>query len=107
MLPPCPAGARGLAQYRIYLKNNDEQIITHANADCASDREACMVAESLIEPGEQVEVWNGLRRVWPVGLSIASDRFRFINWSLRGASLRHGRDDPANELIAAACKQDT
>lgn len=68
-----------MARYRIYLRDHDEQIITHAHADCASDREAYMVAESLVEPGEQAEVWDGLRRVWPVGLSMATDRYRFIN----------------------------
>jgi len=68
-----------MAWYRIYLRDSDEHIIGHATADCASDREACMVAESLIEPGKQAEVWNGLRHVWLVGISMASDRYRFIN----------------------------
>ena len=68
-----------MARYRIYLKDTDEQILSRASVECASDREACMVAESLIKAGVQAEVWDGVPRVWPIGLSIASDRYRFIN----------------------------
>lgn len=49
-----------MARYWVYLRNSDEQIITHANADCASDREPNMIAESLIGPGEQAEFRDGL-----------------------------------------------
>ena len=68
-----------MARYRIYLRDKDGVIMSHADSECASDREACMVAGSLIEPGEQAEVWNGLRRVRLIGISILSDRRRSIN----------------------------
>ncbi len=67
-----------MAKYRIYLRD-DEQIVSHANAECASDREACMVAEYLIVAGMQAEVWNGLRRVWLIDHSMAAGRYRFID----------------------------
>lgn len=68
-----------MASYRIYLKDPDDLIVSHADADCATDFEACIIAEILIEPGGQAEVWMGLRRVQVIGLSMASDRSRFIN----------------------------
>lgn len=68
-----------MASYRIYLKDTDELIVSHANTDCATDVEACRIAESLVDPGGQAEVWAGLRRVQVIGLSMASDRFRFVN----------------------------
>lgn len=68
-----------MASYRIYLKDIDDLIVSHANTDCATDIEACKIAQSLIEPGWQAEVWAGLRRVQVIGISMASDRYRFIN----------------------------
>ncbi len=68
-----------MASYRIYLKDRDDLIVSHANTDCATDIEACIIAESLIEPGWQAEIWTGLRRVQVIDLSMASDRYRFIN----------------------------
>jgi hypothetical protein len=58
-----------MVRYRIYLRDAEGRIMSHADADCASDREACVLAESLIEPGEQAEVWHGVRRVQLIGLS--------------------------------------
>lgn len=68
-----------MASYRIYLKDTDELIVSHTNTNCATDVEAVIIAESLIEPGGQAEIWAGLRRVQVIGLSMASDRYRFIN----------------------------
>ena len=68
-----------MIRYRIYLRDAEGRIGSHADADCASDREACIVAESLIEPGEQAEVWQGVRRVQLIGLSKGKERPRFIN----------------------------
>jgi len=59
--------------------NHGDQGMSHAKADCASDREACLLAESLIEAGEQAEVWDGLRRVRLIGCSAVSDRDPFMN----------------------------
>jgi len=53
--------------------------MSYADADCASDREACLIAGSLIEAGEQAEVWQGVRRVQLIGLSGMSKRPRFMN----------------------------
>jgi len=68
-----------MPRYRIYLRNADEQIVSHADTDCANDCEVCVLAESLLGPGEQAEIWEGLRRVRLVSLYTALDRHRFIN----------------------------
>jgi len=68
-----------MARYRIYLRDTEGQIMSHADADCASDREACLIAESLIEAGEQAEVWQGIRHVQLIGLSGTLKRPRFMN----------------------------
>lgn len=52
-----------MAYYRIYVLNGDKHVINRTFADCETDREACVLAESLLEPGVQVEVWNGTRHV--------------------------------------------
>lgn len=57
----------------------DDLIIRRGDVKCSSDREACIVAESMIGPGKQVEVWDGTRRVSLIGLSMVSDRPRSIN----------------------------
>lgn len=81
MSPPAlrKAGVHRMPRYRIYLRNADEQIVSHADTDCASDSEACVLAESLLQPGQQAEIWQGLRRVRLVSLYTASDRNRLIN----------------------------
>ncbi len=53
--------------------------MSHADSDCDNDREACMIAENLIEGGEQAEVWQGTRRVQLIGLSGTLKRPRFMN----------------------------
>ncbi len=68
-----------MVRYRVYLRDAEGWIMSHADADCASDREACVLAESLIEPGEQAEVWHGVRRVQLTGLSRSTERPRFMN----------------------------
>ncbi len=68
-----------MARYRIYLRDSDDRIIRRGEANCSSDREACIIAESLIEPGRQAEVWDGTRRVSLTGLSTVSDRPRSIH----------------------------
>lgn len=70
---------RGMARYRIYLRDADEEIIGHGNTDCATDREAGMIAESLIEPGEQAEVWDGMRCVYLIGITAIARRHQSIN----------------------------
>jgi len=68
-----------VTRYRIYLRDTDEQIISHGDTDCATDREACMIAESLIEPGEQAEVWDGMRRVYLIGVTGTAKRHQSIH----------------------------
>lgn len=68
-----------MVRYRIYLRDAEGRIMSHADADCANDREVCIVAESLIEPGEQAEVWQGVRRVQLIGLSKGTERPRLMN----------------------------
>jgi len=68
-----------MARYRIYLRGSDEQIISHGDTDCATDHEACIVAASLIEPGEQAEIWHGARRVHLIGLAMLAEQHRTIN----------------------------
>jgi len=81
MSPPAlrKAGVHRMPRYRIYLRNADQQIISHADADCANEIEACVLAESLLQPGQQAEIWEGLRRVRLVSLNTTSDRNRLIN----------------------------
>jgi len=68
-----------MARYRIYLRDAEGRIMSYADSDCASDREACLIAESLIEAGEQAEVWQGMRRVQLIGLSGMLKRPQFMN----------------------------
>lgn len=68
-----------MARYRIYLRDAEGRIMSFADSDYASDREACLIAESLIEAGEQAEVWQGVRRVQLIGLSRTSKRPQFLN----------------------------
>ncbi len=68
-----------MVRYRIYLRDAEGRIMSHTDADCASDREACVLAKSLIKPGEQAEVWRGVRRVQLIGLSKGTERPRFMN----------------------------
>jgi len=68
-----------MVRYRIYLRDAEGRIMSYADADCASDHEACVLAESLIEPGEQAEVWRGVRRVQLIGFSKGTERPRFRN----------------------------
>jgi len=65
--------------YRIYIRDSNDVIIRRGDVNCSSDREACIVAESLIGPGKQAEVWDGTRRVSLISLSMISDRPRSIN----------------------------
>jgi len=68
-----------MARYRTCLRDTEGRIVSSADSDFASDREACVLAESLIEPGEQAEVWHGVRRVQLIGLSRSTERPRFMN----------------------------
>ncbi len=68
-----------MARYRIYLRGIDEQIISHGDTDCATDHEACIIAASLIEPGQQAEIWHGARRVHLIGLAMLAEQHRTIN----------------------------
>ncbi len=68
-----------MVRYRVYLRDAKGRIMSRADADCASDREACILAESLIEPGEQAEIWHGVRRVQLIGFSKGTERPRFMN----------------------------
>lgn len=68
-----------MARYRIYLRDSDEQIISHGNTVCATDYEACIVAASLVEPGERAEIWHGVRRVHLIGLATLAEQHRTIN----------------------------
>jgi len=68
-----------MARYRIYLRGSDEQIISRGDTDCATDHEACIVAASLIEPGQQAEIWHGARRVHLIGLAMLAEQHRTVN----------------------------
>jgi len=52
-----------MPHYRIYVLDRDKCVISHIDVDCDTDREACVVAESLLEPDRYVEVWNDTQRV--------------------------------------------
>ena len=77
--PPWTAGVHMMVRYRIYPHDAEGRIMSHADADCASDREACVLAKNLIKPGEQAEVWHDARRVQLIGLSKGTERPRFMN----------------------------
>lgn len=68
-----------MARYRICRRDAEGCIVSSADSDFASDCEACLVAESLIEPGEHAEVRQGTRRVQRVGLSRTAKRPPFMN----------------------------
>ncbi len=52
-----------MAYYRVYIVHRDREIARQAEVECASDHEACALAESLLDPGGQAEVWSGSRFV--------------------------------------------
>jgi len=64
-----------MARYRIYLRDIDEQIISHGD----TDHEACIIAESLIEPGQQAKIWIGMRRVYRIDVTRTAKRYRSLN----------------------------
>lgn len=68
-----------MPRYRVYLRNAEEHIVSWADTECADDREVCVLAESLLEAGEQAEIWHGPRRVRLVMLYTTSDQQRLIN----------------------------
>ncbi len=52
-----------MPHYRIYVLDRGKCVISHIDVDCDTDREACVVAESLLEPDGHVEVWNDTQHV--------------------------------------------
>lgn len=94
-----------MTRYRLYLRDADEQIISHGDTDRATDREARMMAESLLAPGEPVEVWDGMRRVHLIGVTGTAKRHQsplgFVRRFPGPSILLQGHDDPANKPIAA------
>ncbi len=62
-----------MACYRIYVVNRDTQLANDINAECSSDQEACVFAESLLKLSAQVEVWRGTKLVRVLSLSMPSE----------------------------------
>ena len=67
-----------MASYRMHIHDNDGVIVSSAEADCTNDREAGVLAESLLEVGQQAGIWEGLRLVGFVKLGASAPRTPFI-----------------------------
>ncbi len=62
-----------MAWYRIYIVSRDHQRPGEISAECSNDQEACVLAESLLTPSTQAEVWNGHKLVRVLSLFMASE----------------------------------
>ena len=62
-----------MACYRIYAMDSDDQPVSDTSAECCNDREACVLAESLLTPGAQAEVWKGTKLVRVLSLAMAAE----------------------------------
>ena len=49
-----------MTKYRIYQVDHGH-IVSRSDANCASDREACELAQRMLEGAGQAEVWDGPR----------------------------------------------
>lgn len=72
-LPPCSAGVHGMAWYRIYIISNGNQLVSDTNAECSSDQEACVLAERLLGPGAQAELWKRTKLVRVLSLAMIAE----------------------------------
>jgi len=52
-----------MAYYRIYIVNSRHTVLGSCDLICSTDREAFVVAESMLEPGLEAEIWSGQRRL--------------------------------------------
>jgi hypothetical protein len=52
-----------MPHYRIYWFNASNHIYGAENVECATDRDAAIMAESLVGFSSALEVWSGTRRV--------------------------------------------
>ncbi len=62
-----------MAWYQIYIVSRDRQCPSDISAECSNDQEACVLAESLLTPSTQAEIWNGPKLVRVLSLSMASE----------------------------------
>lgn len=62
-----------MACYRIYAMDSNNQLVSDISAECRDDREACVLAESLLKPGAQAEVWKGTKLVRVLSLAMAAE----------------------------------
>jgi len=77
-----------MPHYCIYVLDRHKCVISHIGVACDTYRLACVVAESLLEPGAQVEVWNDTRHLRVA--SIAKAPADPEDWRLeRGMRLQH------------------
>ena len=52
-----------MSQYQIYMLNDLGEIVDGSEAECASDEEACFVAQASLKPDGLADVWIGTRQV--------------------------------------------
>jgi hypothetical protein len=52
-----------MALYRIYMIGSDDHIKEAQNVECATDQEACLHAERMLDTYPAAEVWEGRRLV--------------------------------------------
>lgn len=52
-----------MSQYQIYMLNDLGEIVDCSDAKCASDEEACFLAQVLLKPDGLADVWIGIRQV--------------------------------------------
>ncbi len=62
-----------MAWYRIYIVSRDDQLPRDISVECGNDQEACVVAEGLLTPSTQAELWNGPKLVRVLSLSMAPE----------------------------------
>ncbi|HEY7581694.1 MAG TPA: hypothetical protein VH855_29195 [Acetobacteraceae bacterium] len=49
--------------YRVYMIGSDDHIKEAENIECATDQEACVEAERMLDAYPAAEVWEGRRLV--------------------------------------------
>ena len=63
-----------VAYYRVYIVTRRNCVVGGFDLTCGTAREACMVAESMLEPDLKAEIWSGGQWMGVVTLRTALHR---------------------------------
>ena len=95
LISNCKAGGI-MACYRINVVASRNGVVSSSDLTCATEREACVVAESMLEPGLRAEIWTVGERVRVVTVHRTATRPALANSRPFSRSYsRHGCDSLA------------